>query len=606
MTSVTRSDQENQLWFSNTYNDGLAAGQAALETASTDGQFDLNALRSQVSRIWDATMGSDWYDDAPTVNLKKRAILQLNTNLDTVEIKPFLFPDIILPDVTVPATVNGTGDTIGGAAPTMTLTDAAAAFTADMVGRTITIAGSTSPANDGAFPIIGYTSPTVISYTNAVGVAEAFAGTWVVSDGDFVVLSVAASETPTQTAAVGAVTTEGAVVAFEAGFPTGTTTEVAGPNALSPLNLCLIRRASTGEPVISSAGKEIYGLLQSEDAVDGHTFDDVNHRVQISFVEENAAGNDLVMVPPSDIGGEVINYQYVRRLEYLNLPEWAFLFRVFEDQIGGTDVTRQNAYTNQAAAPVNVVTNSTLDLEGAGLYWELRDDLEARLLAVIEGSAGGTSEVQIATDVDTFNVDAQVNDFAQGVTVDSGGSDIAIGVTAGHIETTGAAVDLHVQGGQEIFFDDTNQTGSGWVQTDGIKLSETQQEWIDFKTAFGEVSLLNAIEQAATATSRCKTYAAVLAADIVAGTLIEGPGGPGAANITADLCDYRTLSWVTGVDQYVNGKFQWNGVNLAAAKDNYPSAVAVEQQFGCHYMTYVLHWRGGGGNEDVLAMVAWG
>jgi len=604
--SVSRSDQETQLWFSDTYNDGLAAGQPTLETASTDGQYDFNALRSQVSRIWDATMGSSWFDDAPTVNSKKRAILQLNTNLDTVEIKPFLFPDIILPDITVPAAVDGTGDSIGGVAPTMTLTDAAALFTVDMIGRTVTIAGATTPANNGTFPIVGYTGPTIISYTNAAGVVEAFAGTWDVSDGDFVVLSVAGSEAPTQTAAVGAVTTEGAVVAFEVGFPIGSITEVAGPNALSPLNLCLIRKASTGEPIISAAGKEIYGLLQCEDAVDGHTFDDVNKRVQISFVEENAAGDNLILVPPEYIGGEVINYQYVRRLEYLNLPEWAFLFRVFEDQVGGTDVTRQRAYTNQAAAPVNSVTNSTLDLEGPGLYWELRDDLEARLFGIIEGSAGGTSEVQIATDVDTFNVDAQVNDFAKGVTIDSTGNDIAVGVTAGHVETTGAAVDLHLQGGREIFLDDTNQTGSGWVQTDGIKLSETQQEWIDFKTAFGEVSLLNAIEQAKSATSRCKTYAAVLAADIVAGTLIEGPGGPGAANTTADLCDYRTSSWVTQVDMYVNGKWQWNGVNLAAAKDNYPSAVAVEMQFGCYYQTFPLKWRGGGGNEDVISMVAWG
>lgn len=528
MASVTRSDQENQVWFSDTYTDNIAAGQANLETPSTDLQFDLNAVRSQIHRIWDATMGGNWYDDASTVNSKKRSLLQLNTNLDTVEIKPFLFPDIVLTDVTVPA-------------------------------------------------------------------AQAF-----------VVLSVAGAEAPTQTAAVGAVNTEGAVVAFDAGFPGASTVEVAGPNALSPLNLCAIRDAATGEPIISSNGKEIFGLLQSESNVDGHTFDDVNARVQISFVEENAAGTDLIQTAAADIATKTINYQYVRRLEYLNLPEWAFLFRVFEDQVGGTDVTRQRAYDNQAAAPVDVTTNSILDLEGAGLTWEIRDDLEQRLFALIEGSAGGTSEVQIATDVDTFNVDAQVNDFANGMTVDSAGSDIAIGVTAGHVETTGAAVDLHLQGGREIFFDDANQVGSGWVQTDGIKLSETQQEWIDFKTAFGEVSLLNAIEQAATATSRCKAYAAVSAADIAAGTLIEGPGGPGAQNITADLCDYRTLTWVTDVDVYVNGKFQWNGVNLAAAKDNYPSVVAVEQQFGCFYMTYKLKWRGGGGNEDTIAMIAWG
>lgn len=525
MPSVTKADQENQVWFSDVYNDGLAAGQATLETASTDLMYDMNALRTQVHRLWDATMGSNWYDDAPTVNAKKRSTLQLNTDLDTVEIKPFLFPDIIVTDVTVPA-------------------------------------------------------------------AQAY-----------VVLSVAGAEAPTQTAAVGAVTTEGAVVAFEAAFPSATTTEVAGPNALSPLNLCAIRDAATGEPIISSNGKEIFGLFQSESNVDGHTFNDIANRVQISFVEENAAGNDLVQTAAADIATKVINYQYVRRLEYLNLPEWAFLFRVFEDQVGGTDVTRQRAYTNQGATPVDIVTNAILDLEGAGLIWSIRDDAEQRLFAVIEGSAGGTSTVQVAGDTDLFDVNAVVNDFLAGMTVRSGGArPITVGVTDGEITTT--AGDLMVRANQELLFDDVNQTGSTWAQ-DGIKLSETTAEWDAFEAAFGEVSLLNAIVQAQTSVSRCKVYAAVLA-NIAANTLLEGPGGPGVQNISADLCDYQGLDFVADVDIYINGSFQWNGANAAANKDVYPSAVGAEQAVGCFYCEYALKFRGGGGNEDVIAMITWG
>jgi hypothetical protein len=75
----------------------------------------------------------------------------------------------------------GTGDTIGGTAPTMTLTDAGAVFTAQDVGRFITLSGATTPANDGTFMIVGFTSGTVISYNNASGVAEAFAGTWTIT-----------------------------------------------------------------------------------------------------------------------------------------------------------------------------------------------------------------------------------------------------------------------------------------------------------------------------------------------------------------------------------------------------------------------------------------
>jgi len=81
----------------------------------------------------------------------------------------------------ITGSVNGVGDTIGGAAPAMTLTDAAALFTADMVGRFITIAGATSLANNGTFLITAFTNPSLITYTNNFGVAEAFAvGTWLV------------------------------------------------------------------------------------------------------------------------------------------------------------------------------------------------------------------------------------------------------------------------------------------------------------------------------------------------------------------------------------------------------------------------------------------
>lgn len=70
-------------------------------------------------------------------------------------------------------TQHGTGDTIGGAAPNMTWTDAGAAFTAADVGRYITIQAATTPANNGTFLITAFTSGTQITYTNASGVAEA-------------------------------------------------------------------------------------------------------------------------------------------------------------------------------------------------------------------------------------------------------------------------------------------------------------------------------------------------------------------------------------------------------------------------------------------------
>jgi hypothetical protein len=78
-------------------------------------------------------------------------------------------------------TQSGTGDTIGGAAPNMTLADAGATFTAADVGRYITLAGATTGANNGTFLISSFTDANNIGFQNASGVAEAFPGTWSIS-----------------------------------------------------------------------------------------------------------------------------------------------------------------------------------------------------------------------------------------------------------------------------------------------------------------------------------------------------------------------------------------------------------------------------------------
>lgn len=483
----TFARQISQIRNSDTYDDTLASG-ANLETNPTEIEEDLNGLRSQMKRaIWDDGAGN-WYDDIPTVNAKKRAINDLNTDLDTVEVKTFLFPSQILTDISVP----------GGQA--------------------------------------------------------------------YVVLSVAGSEAPTQTAAVGAVTTEGAVVAYNSTFGTATLDEVSGPTALSPVNLCLIRDATTKEPIISSNGYEIYGLLQSESNVNGHTFDDTTNRVQISFVEQSAAGDDLVQTATADIGGSTVNYEYVRRLEYLNIPESAFLYRVFLDQAAGTDVTRQGAYDNQGATPVDVTTNSVLDLEGAGLTWSIRDDAEQVLLQVTEGSAGGTSEITIGPDVDLYDNNAVDVDFLQGAKFDTGGTRIDIGMTAGTIETQ-AGNDLTILGAQELFFDDGNRSGSTWSAA--IKLAETTAEWDAFETTFGgEVSLMNAIVSAATTGARgTKTYAEVTAA-VTAGNDVGGVGG--GTNLDAQIPDMSSGTFTTDYDLYLNGLIQEGGADASANNDYYP------------------------------------
>ena len=67
------------------FNDTIPPGQTDLETNSIGLESDENAIRSQLSRFLDVTGLTRWWSDVPTVNGKKRGLLQLNTGLDAIE-----------------------------------------------------------------------------------------------------------------------------------------------------------------------------------------------------------------------------------------------------------------------------------------------------------------------------------------------------------------------------------------------------------------------------------------------------------------------------------------------------------------------------------------
>jgi hypothetical protein len=342
--------------------------------------------------------------------------------------------------------------------------------------------------------------------------------------------------------------------------------EVSGVTAVSPKNLCDVVDGATRDPILSS-NRVVYALFQTESATDGSTMTGTTpNRAQLSFVRINAAGDDLEACPVSDIENKVINYCSVERKALEDFNEQDFL-KGNVDVPGGTTVTRQVSYDNQGTTPVDLLTNATLDLEGAGLVWAIRDDLQALLFRIIEGSAGGTSEVELGPDVDVFDVDAALNDFAEGLRVDTAGQRINIGETAGLIESTGAN-DLRMLGAGELYLDDGNQAGSTWAQTAGIKLSDTTAEWDAFETQFGEVSLLSAITSAATTSSRGTKVYAVVTTAIAADVNVTGAGG--SPNIDAQLPNMSTGDFLTDYDIFLNGELLRPGANAAANHDYYP------------------------------------
>ena len=398
------------------------------------------------------------------------------------------------------------------------------------------------------------------------------------------------------TAAVGAVTTLGTAVAQATSFGTASATDiVAGGNALQPKNLIRIVDGTTGDAILDSADKEIYGLLQTESGSDGHTMTvGGTEEVQISFVVRNATNDGLQLITAGDMDGKTFDYAAVERFALDDLPEECFLGDNFTDA-GAANVTRQSGYDNQGTAIVATTSNSTLDL-GLGLTWEVGDNTSAGLLTFTEGSGGGTTALSVGAAVDTYTNNAVVASFTNGLTVNTSGNDIRIGIVADTIDTSGAT-DLRFDAGAELIFDDSYRPGSTW-SLNGIRLADTSVEWDTFETQFGEVSLLNAINQAAGASARTKTVG-VVTTTAAADVNVTGAGM--SPNLDAQLADYSTVTFVTDVDVYLNGVLLRNGANAAANHDVYPGDTPANGDVKFEFIV-----KSTGSTPDQVTMVVYG
>lgn len=364
------------------------------------------------------------------------------------------------------------------------------------------------------------------------------------------------------TIAVGVVTTLGTVAAdHNAAFGAHSLLEVAGETAINPQNLVDVVDGATRDPILSS-GRVVRALLQSENASDGFTATGTTpNRLQVSFVRINATGDDLEAVPVADIENQVVNLCFRERRRFEDLTQQAFLNDAKVDVPAGSTVTRQVAYDNQGTTPVDLTTNATLDIETPGGIWQIRDDLEAPLFQVIEGSAGGTSQVNVNADVDEFDVDAVVNNFANGVSMNTGGTrPIDVGVTDGVIEST--AGDLEVQAAAELLFDDGNRGGSGFSVP--LKMTEDSSEWDQLESTFGEVSLASMLLQGG---HRRRVFAVVTSNE---NTDVDLSGPSNDNNLDTDLGDLSGGVFTDDYDFYYNGQYLRPGANAAANHDIYP------------------------------------
>jgi hypothetical protein len=267
------------------------------------------------------------------------------------------------------------------------------------------------------------------------------------------------------------------------------------------------------------------------------------------------------------------------RLE--GLDEQDFLKGATIEFPASTAVTRQIGYDNQGVTPVELATHAYLDL-GIGLEWHIRDVLNATLLKAVEGSGGGASTIQLTGDVDVFDINAVVNDFLNGIKVDTGaaGTTIQVGVTPNQIDSggalalvTAAAAQLKLASGGQLALTDQWEP-AGW-SIDGVQLSDSAAEWTAFETAFGEVSLLNAIVQAKSAAYRRRVFA-VCTVTVPAGSDVSGPSNDN--NLDTDLGSLAAGTFTEDYDLYLNGQYLRPGANAGANHDFYPGTALANGQ----------------------------
>ncbi|MBU6287590.1 MAG: hypothetical protein KGS10_05455 [Chloroflexi bacterium] len=524
------------------YDDSLASG-ATLETQTTI-EGDLNALRSQVNRIIGET---NWYDA-----LSNRSLASVDDDLASVEGKTVLGRVSLLTDITVASGANY---------------------------HILSVAGSEAPS---------------------------------------LVIGIGAYSDPAQAVAVVAQS-----ALSGAGFAAHELTEVAGFNALSPKNLCIVVDAATGQPVQSDVGsgvmRDVYALLQAEfTAANGDAFDDVSggSRGKLSFVRVNSAGNDLEACPVADIEGKTVNYAYVRRAELVGLPEDIALGGSFVDQAASVDVTLQNAYSNGATISTSggvdiafTLASGDFVVEGGGAVSFGASSAVASFDVDASGSVSLNSTgaaIAIGDGANNFAIDiGTAGDRAISMGVQGGSSSLALAAGSGGASmdsdadiALNAAVDIHLaSSGGIIDFDDQYRGASSY--TGPVPLASSSAEWSAFEGAFGDgASLLDAIVQAKTATSRAK-YVAVVTANVAADANVTGAGM--SANLDAALGDYSTVDFVADVDVFVNGQLMRNGADASANHDVYPGTSASNGDLKFEFALVATP-----GSPDVITMVIHG
>lgn len=324
---------------------------------------------------------------------------------------------------------------------------------------------------------------------------------------NYVALSVSGSTAPNNFASVGETNQTGSIVAelTSGSFDSHSLLVVTGTTDISPKNLVLIRDAGDGSVVQDavSGSRDVYGLLQVEFGTpDGGDFDDVDQRVQISFVVEESGS--LVPASVDAVAGGMFNYSYPIRTTLETLPDDALLSNhIFLDvpaesiQISGnallSDITLDRALDNQGATPATQATDINIEI-ASGSSWRYYDEAGTGLYSEITSDFSGQGSAARFTTDNFIYSGVNAAQFHQGLQVYDDqfpNKIIYVNTEPGEIGSSeelgivsGDGFDLTLSGGLNLRFHDSGSLESVY-NGNGILFSSGTTQWDNFATRFG-------------------------------------------------------------------------------------------------------------------------
>lgn len=450
--------QPNQVFSSETYDDTLPAG-SALESASSNLESDLNALRSQLKRVLWADADGSWYDaiSAPSGSGSSRGLNAVNVDLSNLEQKRFLFRKQVLNIVEV-----ATGSNF---AP-------------------LSVALGTAPED---FAVVYH--PAFAEPHNTGSLVALLSG----SEGSF------GSHSLAQASGSTSITPKNLVVVRDAW--TG-----------------LMLTASNGRDVYGLL--QVEDGTESGDSFGDSSNRAQLSFVHEAVINQTAS---LVAADVGCVGGRSVNYSYTCRTALDNIPEDAYLsntmFLDLADALSGNfaslyDVTLDRALDNQVG--IASMDHDVSVRIAAGSSWTFMSGA-SDMLRLTSDDSGNSFTV----DVDQVGVTTtSPAAFSNGVSVATGSIQVNVGVVPGTIQTLLGA-DLILSGGSELRFGDVNAVGStvpmSTAQNDWTEFHD------GFGAGASLLGALNVISASLSGSLRRSRYVAGVMADVGAGVNVTFP-----------------------------------------------------------------------------------